>query len=763
MPRGQILNNLNPVKTVLLFVQYILIKIGQAEIWLVKHTVKLPVYALKVVIYLLPIPNLHLLHRSRGRPRKEWFIPYYLNKLKFYYRKRVSKKIKISFALSLIAILVYFYTSFVFIAAYQLPSPEKLISPDRALTTEFYDRNGKLLYRMYEGRNRSLANLNSLPSYFIQATIAAEDRNFYSHPGIDIRAILRAALANFQKRPDNENLEGASTITQQLIKNTLLTPEKTYIRKVKEIILALWAERLYKKDQILQMYVNEAPYGGTAWGVEAAAETYFGVPAKDLTLAQATYLAGLPASPTQFSPYGSNPELGKDRQKEVLRRMVENKFLTQNKANSAYSEDLYLKPAQNNIKAPHFVMFVKDSLSQKYGQRSVSQGGLKIITTIDLNMQEKVEKIVAEEVNKLGPLNVKNGAAMVVEAKTGQILAMVGSKDYHNEEFGAFNVTLSLRQPGSSIKVATYATAFKQGFSPGNTVLDVPVAFRDNWGNSYSPVNYDGSYHGAVSIRQALGSSYNVPAVKVEAIVGVEEVIQTAKDMGVTTFTDPKRYGLALTLGAAEVKMIDMMTLYDTLSQMGNKNISTPILKVTDSDGNVLEEYEPHPIQVVPKEVAYLITSILTDNEARKSAFGLDSLLKIEGKTLAVKTGTSDNKRDNWTFGYTPDFVVGVWVGNNNNSPMNPALASGVTGAAPIWNGIMKLLLAGRSDHPFERPAGIVEANVDGRKDLVIATVIPKSLVRVARKEEKMIFSDPFSTLASPSAQQATLDGIRNY
>ncbi len=731
------------LKTIFLLVEFTLIKIGRIPLYIVKFTG----YSLQwTVVNILSAYNLFPHHR--GRPRKAWFIPYYLNKFRLFIKRRVSKKVKFAIISIFIIILLFLYTSFIFAAAYELPTPNKLSSADRSLTTEFFDRNGRLLYRLYEGKNRILIPLNQLPPYVIQSTLAAEDKNFYRHWGIDPVAILRALDANIQ----NKTLEGASTITQQLIKNTLLTPEKTYTRKAKEIILALWAERIYSKDEIMQMYLNEAPYGGPAWGIEAASQTYFGKTSRELTLAQAAYLAGLPASPTQFSPYGTNPELGKIRQKEVLRRMIENKFINQYQADLAYSEDLHLKPQINNIKAAHFVMYVKDLLSQKYGQKVVSQGGLKITTTLDLNLQERVERVVTEEADKLTNLNVKNAAAMVTDAKHSQILAMVGSKDYHQPDFGAFNVAVSLRQPGSSIKVATYITAFKQGFSPGNTVLDVPVNFRDEWGNSYAPVNYDGAYHGAVSIRTALGSSYNIPAVKLLATVGLDNMIQTAKDLGITTFTDQNRYGLSITLGAAEVRMIDMMTLYGALSQLGTKRVSTPILKVVDSDGNVLEEYEDRPRQAVSPEAAYLITSILTDNKARTPAFGDKSQLNIPGKTVAVKTGTSDNKRDNWTFGYTPDYVVGVWVGNNDNSPMNPALTSGVTGAAPIWNKIMTALLSDRDDVAFIRPSGIIEATIDGRKDLAISKNLPKSIVRVKSQDNQLTYSDAYSSYATPSA-----------
>lgn len=640
------------------------------------------------------------------------------------------------------------YTYFTFQAAISLPSPKRLIASDQPLTTEFYDRNGKLLYRLYEGRNRTLVKLDELPPYLLQATIAIEDKNFYNHLGFDPLAILRALNQNLT----GDNIQGASTITQQLVKNSLLTPEKTYLRKLKEIFLAFWAERIYSKNEILQMYFNEVAYGGPAWGIEAASQSYFGKSARNLKLAEATFLAGLPASPTEYSPLGFHAEKGKQRQKEVLRRMVEDKYITKDIAEKALAEKLEIKNAQAPIHAPHFVMYVKDYLSEKYGPRVVSQGGLKITTTLDLGLQSQVERIVKDEVSKLALLAVQNGAAMITDPKTGQILAMVGSKDYFEENFGNYNVTLSLRQPGSSIKPITYATAFKEGYSPGNTILDTPVSFKDGV-NTYSPNNYDGKYHGPVSIRTALGSSYNVPAVKMLATVGLDNMIQTAKDLGISTFDNLGRFGLSLTLGGGEVKMIDMMGVYGSFATNGILSKPTPILKVTDSAGNILEEVKSDGVRVLQPEIAFLITDILSDNSARAPAFGPNSLLSISGYQVAVKTGTSDNKRDNWTFGYSPDFVVGVWVGNSDNSPMNQALTSGVTGAAPIWNRVMRGLLPTRQVSNFTRPDGITAGLIDGRKDLMAAGILPKGLVRVARDSEKTTFFDAFSSYASPSAQ----------
>lgn len=760
MPKGKDRKNLKlPQKKIaLLLVQFILIKIGQIPYIMVRFlvyslwlTVK-SISRIRFPTFSLPKPKtphistIYHIRRQRGRPRKDWLLPYYLNKFKVYFRRRINKRTKISLAIFTILLLVFLYTNFILNAAYQLPSPDRLISPNQPLTTEFFDRNGKLLYRLYEGRNRSLATLDELPKYLIDATIAIEDKNFYRHIGIDLEAIIRALIHNVR----NQEQEGASTITQQLIKNSLLTPEKTYVRKIKEVILALWAESKYSKQQILQMYFNETPYGGLTWGIKAASQTYFAKEPKDLTLAEASFLAGLPASPSQFSPYGTHPELGIERQKEVLRRMFEEKYITQAQEEEALNQTLSFLPPQDNIHAPHFVFYIKDILSQKYGPRVVSQGGLKIVTSLDLDLQEKVEKIVSDEVNNLNALNVKNGAALVTDPKTGQIWAMIGSKDYYALGFGNFNATIALRQPGSSIKPITYTTAFKQGFSPGNTILDAPTVFRDEWGNTYAPVNYDGKFHGPVSIRQALGSSLNIPAVKTLAIVGLDNMIATAKDLGVTTFTDPSRYGLSLTLGGGEVKMIEMMGVYGAFSQGGKLNKPTGILKVTDSSGNILEEYQKKEKEAISPEVAYLINSVLSDNNARSIAFGVNSLLNITG--VGVKTGTTDSKRDNWTFGYTPDFVVGVWVGNNDNSPMDPRLTSGITGAAPIWNKITNLLLQTHPNLGFARPAGITQVYVDGRSDLIVSGTTPKGLVSIKKGDNKTIFSDAFSSYATPSA-----------
>ena len=695
--------------------------------------------------------------KKRGRPRTQPLFKFYGGKIKRFLNRIFPVPLRIGVGLTIVGIVIFGYSYFLVTVAHDLPSPERLNNLHQPLTTKFYDRNNKLLYQAYEGRNSTLVKLDDLPQDLVRATVAIEDKHFFDHPGIDFFAIMRAFIADME----GKDVQGASTLTQQLIKNTLLTPDRTFERKLKEVLLAYWTEKVFTKQQILQMYFNEAPYGGASWGIEAASETYFNKPAKDLDLAESALLAGLPASPTEYSPFGEHPEYAKQRQKKVLDRMIEDHYITHEQADKAYGKEITYNSPNNYIKAPHFVMYTRSVLAQKYGEKVVSQGGLNVITTLDLDTQQMAESIVADEVAKQGRLNVSNGAAMITDAKTGQILAMVGSKDYYDTKDGNFNVTLARRQPGSSIKPITYTTGFKQGYSPGTIMLDTPVAFKNAW-ETYAPVNYDGKFHGAVTVRTALGSSFNIPAVKMLDLVGIPNMIQTAKDLGISTFDDPNRYGLSLTLGGGEVRLIDMMTAYGTFSQGGMRHDSTGILKVTDSNGIVLEDNQNLVgLNVLDPGIAYMITSILTDNDARTPAFGPNSLLKIPGHTVAVKTGTTDNKRDNWTFGYTPEFVVGVWVGNNNNIPMDPQLTSGITGAAPIWNRIMTSLIEDKSDVVFVKPGNVATAVVDGHPDLVLNGQAPKSVVGYSKKKikddktkadkEVITFTDPFSTFTSDS------------
>ena len=590
----------------------------------------------------------------------------------------------------------------------KLPKPDELVNREMVVTTKIYDRNKNLLYNLYQDKNRSLVTLEEIPQHLKWATVAIEDKEFYRHRGLSLRGITRALYNILVKH----KIQGGSTITQQLVKTALLTPERTISRKIREIVTALRAELKYSKDEILQMYLNEVPYGGTAWGVAAASEMYFNKKVKDLSLAESSFLAGLPAAPTYYSPFGTYPEekLHKKRQAEVLRRMAEDGYITKEEAEKTKAEELAFVPQKTNILAPHFVDFVRRELIQKFGENQVLTGGLEVITTLDLDLQRKTQEIVTEEIAKIERYRVGNGAALVTKPDTGEILAMVGSRDYFDlEHDGNVNVTIALRQPGSAIKPINYATFFKKGFTPATVLLDVPTTYIVSGQKPYRPVNYDGRFHGAVQARFALGNSYNVPATRVLAINSVRDMMRTALDMGITSLTDESRYGLSLTLGGCEVKMTDMATAFGTLANLGRKQNLVPILKVTDYRGKVLyeEKFEKGP-QVLMPEIAYLVSHILLDNNARTAAFGPSSQLVIPGQVISVKTGTSDDPRDNWTIGYTPSYLAATWVGNNDNSPMNRYLVSGVTGAAPIWNKIMREVLKGKESEWPEKPDGIV-------------------------------------------------------
>lgn len=594
--------------------------------------------------------------------------------------------------------LFFFVPLLIFIFLQELPSPNALTLNQSAQTTKIYDRNGILLAQIYANQNRTIIPLSEVPRHLRQATIAIEDKNFYNHMGFDLPSIARAFKVNLE----GEKIQGGSTITQQLIKTSFLTPEKSYMRKVKELVLAFWAERIYTKNQILEMYFNQIPYGGTAWGIEAASQTYFGKSTRDINLAQSAFLAGLTSAPTIYSPYGNNPKLWKTRQKEVLSRMVALNFITQKEADKALKEELIFKQPQVAIYAPHFVTYVKEQLAQKYGLPMLEKGGLVIRTSLDLKTQLMAERIVKEEVAANSYLNLSNGASVITNPGNGDILAMVGSHDWDDPDGGNFNVATSLRQPGSSIKVVTYAAALQKDLTAASIIEDTPVSYP-GYGTAYTPVNYDGRFHGRVPLRYALANSLNIPAVKTLNRIGIPTMVNMGKNMGITTWKNPDDYGLSITLGAAEVTMLDMATVYGTLANQGNRIDLNPILKITDSRGNTLEEKTiPHGIQILEKGVAFILSDILADNQARSVEFGSNSPLHIPGHYVSVKTGTTDYKKDNWTNGYTNNYVVIVWVGNNNNTPMSPHLASGITGAAPIWNKIMTGLLA---ENPGTKPA----------------------------------------------------------
>ncbi|HUQ84883.1 MAG TPA: transglycosylase domain-containing protein [Candidatus Limnocylindrales bacterium] len=591
-----------------------------------------------------------------------------------------------------------------------LPSPTHLGNTTGSYSTQIYDRNNKHLYTIYSNRNQSFIPLNKIPKNIQQATIAIEDKDFYRHGAVDFRGIVRAAYSTLY----HKRIQGGSTLTQQLVKNSLLTPEQTLQRKIREVILAFATEALYDKDKILEMYLNQVPYGGTSYGVEAASQGYFGKSIKDLTLAEQAFLAGLPEAPSTLSPFGSRPELGKKRQKEILRKMYDQKYISKTERDKALAQTLKFQKITNPIKAPHFVFYVKDLLVKKYGQQVVEQGGLKVITSLDLNTQNFAQATVASEVAQLTSYSVGNGGALVTNPGTGEILAMVGGKDYFDAKEGNVNITIANRQPGSSIKPINYALGLIKGYSAAMPFIDAPVCFPNPPQKPYCPRNYDGRFHGIVTMRQALGQSLNIPAVQMLKLNTIESMIQLSSAMGLK-LNDPRGYGLSLTLGGAGVTMADMSTAFGVFANQGYRVDLHPILKVTDRNNKVLEEYKPpkSPIfgkKVMPSEVSFIISDILSDNNARTPAFGPNSELKIDGKHVSVKTGTTNDYRDNWTIGYTPSVLIAVWVGNNDNTPMS-GIVSGVTGAAPIWNTLMTHMLEGKKPEIPQKPPNVYGKN----------------------------------------------------
>ena len=617
-----------------------------------------------------------------------------------------------------LGVIVLFLGLFVVLPlfAFNLPSPDKIVRRE-GFSTKILDRNGHVLYDIYADQKRTPVDIEIIPQGLRDATIAIEDKNFYKHEGFDPFGMIRGLSRIFTRG----YAQGGSTLTQQLVKNVLLTPERSVFRKIREFILAIQIERRYSKDDILQMYLNEAPYGGTAWGVASAAETYFGKSVADLNLIESAILAGLPQRPSYYSPYSAYPDAYKERTKQVLRRMREDGFINSEEEEQALSdlELVEFKEKGTSFKAPHFVQYVQRILEERYGQRVVEQGGLRVTTTLDLDLQEKAQNIVKEEIDKVKNLKISNGAAVVLDPQTGEILAMVGSRGFSDPDIdGQVNVTLSLRQPGSAIKPVTYVTAFKKGYTPATLIMDTPTEFYAGEGQPpYTPVNYDGKFRGPVQVRYALANSVNIPAVKMLAMVGIKDMLQTAYDLGINSLEPTQatlsKVGLAVTLGGGEVRLLELTGAYSAFVNAGHKIEPVAVLKVEDSSGKTLEETKPDKgRRVLTPEQAYLIADILSDNEARSAVFGTNSLLNIPGRQVAVKTGTTNNKRDNWTVGGNTQGVVGVWVGNNDNSEMLE-VASGITGASPIWRKIILEILNGKPNLTFEVPGGIVTAAVD--------------------------------------------------
>ncbi|MCB9813665.1 MAG: transglycosylase domain-containing protein [Pseudomonadales bacterium] len=621
---------------------------------------------------------------------------------------------------SLIAVvggILVFFIAFAWFSR-NLPKPGEVVRRD-GFSTKIFDRNDKLLYDLFDDERRTPVSIAEIPKDLQNATVAIEDKDFYKHQGFDILTLIRIPYnAVFRRK-----VIGGSTLTQQLVKNALLTNERSITRKFKELVLSLQIERKFTKDEILEMYLNEAPYGGTAWGVGTAAEIYFNKPVGELNLVESAVLAGLPQRPSSYSPYTGKTDddgqpLWKLRAKGVLRRMAEDDYITELAHEQAVSDldTLEFEKSAVSIKAPHFIFYVSDLLSEMFGDEAVEAGGFKVTTTLDLEMQEKAQEIVASEVDNVNDLNITNGAALVMDPKNGEILSMVGSRDYNNDEIGGqYNVVVDgLRQPGSSIKPVTYLAMIQQGYSPASMIADVETVFAPHENaKKYEPKNYDGKFRGPVSLRNSLGSSLNIPAVKSLATVGIDNFLSLAYDMGFVTLEptpeNKQRFGLAVTLGGAEVHMIDMVTAYSSFANYGEKIEPIAILKIEDVDGNIVYEHrDVEGSQTFLPEEAFMINNILSDNFARAIAFGTNSLLNIN-PNVAVKTGTTNDQRDNWAVGWSQDVIVAAWVGNNDNSAMK-SVASGVSGATPIWRKIMLMVL---DSDEYSAPEWIIPENIE--------------------------------------------------
>lgn len=582
------------------------------------------------------------------------------------------------------------------------PDPPALDLRDANQTSVIYDRTGThTLYEIYGEENRKVIPREEIPDVIRITTVASEDNNFYQHKGIDLKAIIRAFKTNWE----NEDLsQGGSTITQQLARNVYLSREKTLRRKIMEIILAIKIEKKYSKDQILDMYLNVVPYGSNAYGIEAASEIFFRKNAKNLTLDEAAILSVLPRATTYYSPYGEHINELVSRQQWILNRIAERNLYDLNSIEEAKKTLTLTKifPAQTRLDSPHFVFYVRNILENQWGRETLKRGGLKIYTTLDYDMQKLAEKTVIQGARKNSTYNAENAALISLDPKTGQILAMAGSRDYFDTKIdGEVNVTTRPRQPGSSFKPFAYSAAFLKGYEPETLIADTPTNFGpDGSGKSYIPKNYDGKFHGIVSMRQALAMSLNIPAVKTLYLAGIDNTIELAKNMGITTLNEKNRYGLSLVLGGGAVTLLDETAGYSVFANDGKRNPVSPILKIEDSYKRMIYRSTSQNKLVLDPQVARKINSILSDNNARIPIFGSNNKLHILGRAVAAKTGTSQEFRDGWTIGYTPNLAVGVWVGNNDNSPMRPG-ADGSYVAAPIWNDFMSQTLKNYPDETF--------------------------------------------------------------
>lgn len=628
-----------------------------------------------------------------------------MRRIKKHYKKTLIYLVSLGFiALGILA---------VWISTFQMPDLKSFEERTVSQSTKIYDRTGEvLLFDLNQDIKREVIPFTEISQYIKDATLAIEDARFYQHGGIQIKAIIRAVFDNL-----TGGKSGGSTITQQVIKNSLLTSEKAVSRKLKEWVLAVRLEKVMTKDEIFSIYLNENPYGGSIYGVEEAAQTFFNKKASDVTLAEAAYLAAIPNAPTYYSPYGNNKDKLDARKDLVLSKMLENNLINEVEYARAKKEVVTFKPKQgNSLKAPHFVEYVRQYLEEKYGDKAVREDGLKVITTLNYDLQAKAEEVVKKYAleNKIN-FNAENAALVAIDPKTGEVLVMVGSRDYFDKEIdGNFNVALAHRQPGSTFKPFVYATAFNKGYTPETILFDLPTEFQTTCdpqgkplGNTdpedcYMPENYDSKYLGPITLRESLAQSRNVTSIKLLYLAGIQDSLNTARNMGITSLEDANRYGLTLVLGGGEVSLLDLTSAYGVFANAGVRNPYVSVLKVENAKGEILEQATYRPEQVLAEESANKISDILSDNVARIPAYGANSPLYFKNQAVAAKTGTTNDFRDVWIVGYTPNLVVGAWGGNNNNSPIDKKVAGMVI--APLWRAFMDEALPTRPKESFMAP-----------------------------------------------------------
>lgn len=635
----------------------------------------------------------------------------------------------------LFLIFCLFILGLFFYYTYNLPRPEAFTQTPFIQSTKIYDRTGKvLLYDIYGEEKREIVPFDKISDNVKHAVLASEDSRFYQHSGIDFESIARSLLVGLKLQPVGH---GASTITQQLVKSVYLSPQQTIARKVREIVLSIELEKKYSKDQIFDWYLNKIPFGSNTYGIEAAAQNYFNKSASDLSIAQAATLTALIPAPSYYSPYGSHKNLLLQRKDYILSRMQQLGYITDKELEEAKKEVITFSDNGASIKAPHFVMYVKQYLEDKYGEDFLKEKGLKVYTSLDWDLQNYAEEVVKEADKNNTQFDANNTAMVVIDPKTGEILSLIGSKDYFGKSYpegcdGKSNgsclfdpkydvATMGYRQPGSSFKPFVYATAFKDGYTPETVLWDVKTEFNPNCptdatgdkdpmgNNCYHPQNYDGKYRGTVSLRSSLAQSLNIPSVQLLYLAGLQDSIQTAQDFGITTLNDPDRYGLSLVLGGGEVTLLEMTSAYGVFASEGFRTDPVSILRIEDSNGNVLEKNTKEPTKVLDTQVARQINDVLSDNNARAPMFGENNALHFSNYQVAAKTGTTQYFNDAWTMGYSPFAVVGVWVGNNDNSSTNKKTGIGL--AAPIWRKVMEKLLTTHPVENFTKPDPIENRN----------------------------------------------------